>query len=147
MEPRVRVAGILIEDDKILLTEQDVTKNRHWSLPGGGLEYGETIEQCIIREMKEETGLDVVIEGLLYVCDHFQDGAHIVHVTVSLTRKGGILGTGNGAEFARGKIKSVRMVPLDRLCNLGFSPKFYELAKSGFPNRGSYQGDKANIGL
>jgi ADP-ribose pyrophosphatase YjhB (NUDIX family) len=147
MEPRVRVTGVLIEDDHVLLTEQNVTEIRRWSLPGGGLEFGETLEQCIVREMKEETGLDVAVEGLLYVCDHFQDGAHVVHITVSLLRKGGILGTGAGSEFVEGKIKSVRFAPLEELVNFGFAPRFCELAKSGFPNRGSYQGSKANIGL
>lgn len=147
MEPRVRVTGVLIEDSKLLLTEQHVTQARNWSLPGGGLEYGETIEQCIIREVKEETGLDVSVKGLLYVCDHFQNGAHIVHIILSLIRTGGALGTGNGSEFALGEIKDVRMVPLVEIERLGFSRKFYELADAGFPNRGSYQGTKANIGL
>lgn len=147
MELTVRVTGVLIEDCKLLLTEQHVTQARSWSLPGGGLEYGETIEQCIIREMKEETGLDVSVKDLLYVCDHFQYGAHIVHIIVSLTRTGGVLGSGNGAEFALGKIKNVRMVPLVEIEGLGFSRKFCELANAGFPTRGSYQGTKANIGL
>jgi ADP-ribose pyrophosphatase YjhB (NUDIX family) len=147
MEPRVRVTGVLIEDCKLLLTEQHVTQARNWSLPGGGLEYGETIEQCIIREVQEETGLDISVKDLLYVCDHFQRGAHIVHIILSLIRTGGALGTGNGAEFTLGKIKNVRMVPLVEIEGLGFSRKFYELAKAGFPNRGSYQGTKANIGL
>jgi 8-oxo-dGTP pyrophosphatase MutT (NUDIX family) len=61
MRQKVRVTGILVENKRILLLEQKVTDSRQWSLPGGALEVGETMEQCMIREMKEETGLDIVV--------------------------------------------------------------------------------------
>jgi len=147
MQPTVRITGVLVEEDRILLVEQDVTESRHWSLPGGTLELGETIEQCLIREMKEETGLDVSVDGLLYVCDRFQEDRHVVHITLSISRRGGDLGTGKGAEFAVGKIKSVKMVLLDELPNYGFSATFPNLVKSDFPDKGTYKGNTANIGL
>jgi len=76
MKTKTRVTGVLAEGNRILLLKQDVTKSssRKWSLPGGTLEAGETIECCPIREMKEETGLDVEIGDLLYICDRIQDG-------------------------------------------------------------------------
>ncbi|MGW6427620.1 NUDIX domain-containing protein [Nocardia sp. NPDC055053] len=37
----------------------------NWSLPGGVMEIGEILEQCAVRETKEETGLDIEITGLL----------------------------------------------------------------------------------
>lgn len=56
---RVRVAsrGILIDGDKILLSHE-VNTGVYMS-PGGGLEEGETLEECCIRELREETGYDV----------------------------------------------------------------------------------------
>ena len=147
MEPVVRVAGVLIEEDRILLVEQDVTKSRHWSLPGGALEFGETIEHCLIREMKEETGLDVSIIGLLYVCDRIREGRHVVHITLSASKKGGLLGTGHGSEFAVGKIKSVKWVPFGELESHGFTKTFCDIVKSGFPDKGAYKGNVTNIGL
>ncbi|WP_069165841.1 NUDIX hydrolase [Nocardia altamirensis] len=47
----------------------------NWSLPGGIMEIGETLEQCVIRETKEETGLDIEIAGLLGI---YTDPAHVI---------------------------------------------------------------------
>ena len=41
--------------------------NELWALPGGGMELGESIEQGAVREVKEETGLDVEVVGLVGV--------------------------------------------------------------------------------
>ena len=134
----VRPTGVLIEDGKILLVEQSVTQSRHWSLPGGKLEYGETLEECLIREMKEETGLDVSVDKLLYVRDWIPDDSHVVHITFLVSRKGGTLGSGKGTEFERGKIKRVMMVPLDELKTHGYSDAFCEKVRNGFQDKGNY---------
>uniref|UniRef100_A0A4E9EIV3 Nudix hydrolase domain-containing protein n=1 Tax=Gibberella zeae TaxID=5518 RepID=A0A4E9EIV3_GIBZA len=64
--------GILVSGTKVLiihrrLKTQDIKENGPpdtWSFPGGGLEEDETPEQCIIREMKEELGVDVAIKPI-----------------------------------------------------------------------------------
>ena len=51
-------AGVLFDDQgRILLQERTDTNN--WSLPGGYMEYGENFEQTIIREYKEDSGLEI----------------------------------------------------------------------------------------
>lgn len=53
-------ARIIVENDKgqiLMIRRKD---NGNWGLPAGGLEENETIKECIIREVKEETGLDIL---------------------------------------------------------------------------------------
>ena len=52
--PNVRVTGVVIEDDMILLLDQDTDTGRSWSLPGGKVEPGETLAEALVREMREE---------------------------------------------------------------------------------------------
>jgi len=58
--PLIGVAAIVIRNGKVLLGRR---KNSHgdgcWQFPGGHLEYGETIQDCAIREVREETGMVV----------------------------------------------------------------------------------------
>jgi 8-oxo-dGTP pyrophosphatase MutT (NUDIX family) len=63
----IRYQGAILRGEQILLIEHtEVEGGRsYWLLPGGGREEGESEEHCVIREMKEETGLDVEVERLL----------------------------------------------------------------------------------
>ena len=141
---RVRVTGVVVEDGGILLLNQDTGTGRSWSLPGGKLEAGETLAQALVREMKEETGLDVEPGRLLYVCDHVP--AEVVHITFEARRAGGTLGDIEaGADTS--PIRGMEFVPVPKLPELGFSERFTELVTAGFPGAGSYMGPKSAIGL
>lgn len=60
---RVRAQALIIEDGKVLLARHhDLTiGERYWCMPGGGVEPGESPEQAAVRELKEETNLDIRI--------------------------------------------------------------------------------------
>jgi ADP-ribose pyrophosphatase YjhB (NUDIX family) len=145
--PIVRPTGILIEENKILLVKQDVTEKRHWSLPGGKLEPGESIEQCLTREIKEETGLDISVRELLYICDRINEDNHVVHMTFLIDRVSGETLLPNWkhkdlhASRSSKTIREICMIPVDELTAYGFSQKFHQLVVADFPERGSYQGD------
>lgn len=64
--PRFVVAALvfLAEGDSLLLVKQSYGE-QYWSLPGGAVEFGETIEQAAIREVREETGLEVRIKRVI----------------------------------------------------------------------------------
>ena len=144
---KVRVTGVLIENRNMLLLAQKVTSERSWSLPGGSLEYGETIEACCVREMREETGLIIEVERLLYICDRFHDRGQVVHLTFEVKKIGGQLTLGSESEPGANPIHNIKWVPLKSLTRYGFTPRFQDLALSNFPNAGTYQGDVCNIGL
>ena len=142
----IRVTGILIENNKILLVKQKVNDKRNWSLPGGRLEHGETLKQGMLREMKEETGLDVEIVRMLYLCDVKASENTILHITFLLRKIGGEIKLPSN-EFDENTIRDVKFVPVSELTDCGFSKEFVEIINNEFPNAGNYMGDKVNIGL
>lgn len=143
---KVRATGVLIENNSLLLVKQKLANNKNWSLPGGRVEPGETLEQALIREMKEETGLDVEPIRMLYVCDVATSGNTVLHITFLTKQIGGEI-TLPTNEFDENPIHDVCFIPIDELTQYGISEKFVELIKNDFPNAGNYMGDKSNIGL
>ena len=67
-ERRIAIRGIIIKDGKIL-AQQSVCRDidTNWCTPGGGLEFNETIEQGLTRELIEETGVQPQIGRLLFI--------------------------------------------------------------------------------
>jgi 8-oxo-dGTP pyrophosphatase MutT (NUDIX family) len=64
--PKNRSAGIVIKDNKILLMHRIKDDEEYYVIPGGGQEEGENVDETAIREIKEETTIDVDIDRLLY---------------------------------------------------------------------------------
>ena len=72
----VRVYGILIDPIHGLLVSDEFIRGDYFTkLPGGGLEFGEGTCDCLVREFKEETGLDVTIGEHIYTTDFYQPSA------------------------------------------------------------------------
>lgn len=143
---QIRATGILIEDQKLLIVKQKVSEKRSWSLPGGRVEHGETLEEAIVREVKEETGIDTSVIKLLYICEVPYIAQPILHITFLLDRiSGDIMLPTN--EFDLNPIHDVKLVPFEELEEYQFSRTFFNLLQDGFPQAGSYMGEKKNIGL
>lgn len=71
----VRVYGILIHDDKVLVSDEHIKGMDITKFPGGGLEYGEGTIECVIREFKEELDLDIEVVSHFYTTDFFVNSA------------------------------------------------------------------------
>jgi 8-oxo-dGTP diphosphatase len=56
-----RAAAIIIENRRVLLVHRIKSQRDYWVLPGGSIEGNESVEQACLREVKEETGLDIQI--------------------------------------------------------------------------------------
>ena len=73
--PRVGVGGVVIHEGRALLIRRGSPPLQgEWSIPGGMLEVGETIEQGVMRELAEETGLAVAVVDLIEVFERIFPG-------------------------------------------------------------------------
>ena len=69
----VRVYGILIDStNRILISDEYIRGNYFTKFPGGGLEFGEGTRNCLVREFKEETNLNIIVGKHIYTTDIFQ---------------------------------------------------------------------------
>lgn len=72
----IRVYGLLInERNEVLLSHEKIGDFAFTKFPGGGLELGEGIKDCLIREFKEEVNIDVEVNTHFYTTDFFQQSA------------------------------------------------------------------------
>jgi 8-oxo-dGTP diphosphatase len=92
-KPRhTRYQGAILRDHHILLIKHHfhTSGQNYWLVPGGGIEPGETEEDCLRRELKEETGLEVAVERLiLEEMAHPQDDTYRVYKTYVCSAVGG----------------------------------------------------------
>jgi len=115
-KPSVTADGIVVKGDKLLLIRRGREPFKGgYALPGGFLEYGERAEDCVVREVKEETGLKTEVVRLVGVySDPGRDPrGHLVTVVYHLKATGGRLRAGDDA-------KSAEWVKLDALPDFAF---------------------------
>lgn len=66
--PRIVVDAVVVKDNSVLLIKRKTDPFKDcWALPGGFVEVGETVEQAVVREVKEECGVEVELDSLLGV--------------------------------------------------------------------------------
>ncbi|WP_162054802.1 NUDIX domain-containing protein [Pontibacter pamirensis] len=124
---RVRVCGICIHNDKLLLVRHGGTVDNRdfWAPPGGGLQYAETMQSCLKREIQEETGLEVQVERFLFVNEFLQPPLHAIEFFFEAKISGGTLGTGSDPEAAAGEqlIEQVQWLTLKELQAIPYNDK------------------------
>ena len=69
-DTRLAAYAVIVDDERVLLALWNEPTEPLWTLPGGGVELDETVEQAVVREVREETGYDVELIGLLGVDSH-----------------------------------------------------------------------------
>lgn len=120
--PRIRVAVALVEEGRLLLVRHQKARRSYWLLPGGGVEFGETLAETAVREVEEETGLKVEIHRLLLVSETLapDSSRHLVHIVFTARRAGGQLRVGEEERVAEAKF-----VPAAEIGSLDLHPPIH----------------------
>lgn len=105
--PVVGVGAVVLDGNRVLLVKRGHAPLKgHWSLPGGGVEIGETLEQAVAREVLEETGVTIEVGPIVDVLDRISrdgDGRvdhHFVLIDFVAKPRGGFLRSASDADDA-----------------------------------------------
>jgi ADP-ribose pyrophosphatase YjhB (NUDIX family) len=114
------VAALITLEGNVVCVRQKEGKSSYLLLPGGGVDYRETLEQALVREVREETGLEVVVGRPLFINDTIDPAGyrHLVNITFEATVTGGSL---DAAEHDSA-IVSVELVKPETLLELDLRP-------------------------
>lgn len=122
MKQRISAGAIVVHEKKILLVNHKrLARYDFWVAPGGGVEGLETLEETAIREVKEESGIDIRINRLAYIEELYNKTIRICKFWFIGDYIGGELRTDEasklnefivGAKFlARDEIRNIRAFP------------------------------------
>lgn len=100
--PQVAAGAIVWRGDDVLLIKRGkAPRLGQWSIPGGRVEWGETVRDAVLREVMEETGCRVELVALCDVVDSIMEGHHMVLVDFTARWLGGDPRAGDDAGDAR----------------------------------------------
>ena len=119
------VGAVIFDGDRVLLVERSHEPLKgDWSLPGGAVEIGETLEAALTREVREETSLDIVVGPVVDVLDSIRHDAggraeyHYVIIDYACrVRRGTATAAARGTDAA-----DVRWVPIAELDRYRLTP-------------------------
>ena len=112
MIPEVCVGAVAVHRDRLLMIRRGRgVAAGEWSIPGGRVEAGETLAAAVVREVREETGLEVVCERFLGWVERIGENYHyvILDFVVTALERGPIVAGDDAAEAL--------WVPLDEVTN------------------------------
>lgn len=133
---RVRVCGLCIHENRILVVNHAMygRDGYFWSPPGGSIEFGESAHAALVREFREECGLDVKPGRLLFVNEHIQSPLHAIELFFEIESFEGTLHTGADPELtSNGQIiRDVRFMSWEELSAFsdGQRHRIFNLARS-----------------
>ncbi len=116
---RVRVAGIIVDDNRLLLISHKKGPDIYWLLPGGGVDFGESLEEALVREFKEELNITINVHRPAFICDSIDPTGerHIINIFFHCSYNRGDYSIGQeerllGYEFfTRKEIEKIKIFP------------------------------------
>lgn len=95
MEPsnniRIRVAGVIVKDEKILMIAHKKNGDVYWLLPGGGVDYGESLIEALEREFEEELNIRIDAGKIALISDSIDPSGdrHVLNICFHCNHKDG----------------------------------------------------------
>ena len=116
---RIRVCGILIEQDKLLLIAHKKNNEIYWLLPGGGVDYGEGLRDALCREFLEELNVSIDVDELALVADSIDPvgSRHVVNLCFACRYRSGEYRLGDDERlnnfrfFTENEIRDITIYP------------------------------------
>lgn len=98
---RVRVCGLCLNEGRLLLLKHTSlgSQGHVWIPPGGGVKFGSDLAQNLIREFKEETGLTVNVQEMLFTHEYIAQSLHAIEIFFLVQRITGQLQVGMDPEL------------------------------------------------
>lgn len=117
---RIRVCGVCIQEEKILLLNHvGIRENADfWCPPGGGLQFGETIEECLTREFLEETNTKILVGKFLTIHEFVNPPLHAIELFYEVKIISGIPTKGIDPEMEEQIINDLRWFSLEEINEL-----------------------------
>jgi 8-oxo-dGTP diphosphatase len=123
--PEVAVGAVALLDDAVLLVRRGRGPAAgEWSVPGGRVERGETVHTAVVREVLEETGLEVVVDRFLGWVERIDEAYHFVILDFAVTVLDASVAAVAGDDAAE-----VAWVPLTELSELRLVDGLYEFLR------------------
>jgi len=128
---RTRVCGIcIIGDSLVMVNHRGLVSGDFWIPPGGGIEFGEQASDAIVREFREEAGLQVDAGPFLFACELVKPPLHSIELFFHVIYKEGELKVGSDPEQGKDQIiKDVKMMTSGEIRSLGAGHVHGVLAK------------------
>ncbi len=117
---RVRACGICLKNnDLLMVSHSNLSKGDFWAPPGGGVEFGQTLEETLIREFNEETGIKVAPGKFLFICEFIKHPLHALELFFEVQYVSGSIRTGIDPEMKEDEqiIKNVRWMTASEIKN------------------------------
>lgn len=130
------VGAVVIHEDRVLLVRRGKEPMRgRWLVPGGTVEWGETLEEAVVREVREETGLTVRPREMVAVLDRIQreDDARVLYHFVIVDY---LCDWVEGTPRAGSDAEEVALAAIEDLPAYDLPPKALEVVVEGLRRRG-----------
>lgn len=126
---RIRVCGVCIQKGKILLLNHIGIKENadYWCPPGGGLQFGETIEECLKREFLEETNTKISVGKFLAVNEFVNPPLHAIELFYEVKIISGIPKKGIDPEMEEQIITDLRWMDMGEIKCLSVHPQVLKI--------------------